>query len=328
MSFWPISVRSGTASSARRSNAAGSGQPRRRRARRPGSRRPRRRARRGSCRRPPVASERPADRVLSRLRAQGTGGYPYRGWQRSPRTPRSGYCSPRRADTAPASIAPCRRSSARSTCTARPSTCARRSSTTNTSSSSSRSAARSSSRRSPRFRREARRVLGPRCGAQRARELGRPPAADDRRDLPARHQGARRGAEVRGAGVHDRPHRARGPRGSRGDHRRGARQHRPRADGRRRRRPRAAGPEPGRVHHPDHAVGGRDHGDHRAPEGEVPGDRGSEDRRHLLRDDQPPVGGEGVGAAVRPGARDRLHELVELESPRRGRAASTAHGPI
>ena len=49
-----------------------------------------------------------------------------------PPRPRSGSCSPPRAATAPASTAPCRRSSARSSSTARRSTCARRSSTTST----------------------------------------------------------------------------------------------------------------------------------------------------------------------------------------------------
>ena len=61
-------------------------------------------------------------------------------------------------------------------------------------------------------------------------------AAHDRRHLPAGDQGPRRGAQVRRAGLHDRPDRPRGPRGGRGDDRRGAGQHRPRADGRGRRR--------------------------------------------------------------------------------------------
>ena len=43
-------------------------------------------------------------------------------------------------------------------------------------------------------------------------------------------------------------------------------------------------------------------------------------RRHLLRDDQPPGGRASDGRRVRPRARDRLEELVELEPARRGRA--------
>ena len=87
------------------------------------------------------------------------------------RTPRSSSWR-LRAATARAWIEPSRRSSARSSSTGRPSTCARRSSTTSTWSSSSASAARSSSTRRPRCRRGDGRLLRPRGGAQRARQRG------------------------------------------------------------------------------------------------------------------------------------------------------------
>ena len=57
-----------------------------------------------------------------------------------------------------------------------------------------------------------------------------------------------------------------------------------------------------------------------APARALPDDRRAAHRRHLLRDDQPPGGGQAAGRAVRPGARDRLAELLELEPARRGRA--------
>ena len=94
--------------------------------------------------------------------------------------------------------------------------------------------------------------------------------AHDRRHLPAGDQGPRRGAQVRRAGLHDRPHRPPGPRGGRGDHRRGAREHRPGRDGRRRRRARAPRPRPRRLHHPDDALGRRDRRDHRPPARALP----------------------------------------------------------
>ncbi len=112
----------------------------------------------------------------------GTRAYTGTRWPTRPRS----CCSPRRAGTAPASIAPCRRSSARSSCTARRSTCARRSSTTSTSSSSCANAARCSSRsrdRGPRGRdgRCSPRTASPR----RPRERG-PARAPARSTPPAR----------------------------------------------------------------------------------------------------------------------------------------------
>ena len=108
---------------------------------------------------------------------------------------------------------------------------------------------------------------------ERSRERRRARPAHDRRDLPARHEGPRRGPEVRRAGLHDRPHRPRGPRGGRGNHGRGAQEHPARAD--RRRRGRARGRRPGarRLHNPDHPFGRRDDRDHRAAQGALSRDR-------------------------------------------------------
>ena len=78
----------------------------------------------------------------------------------------------------------------------------------------------------------ARRVAGgPRAG-RRARPV------DDRRDVPARDEGPRRGEEVRRRGLHDRADRPRRPRGGRGDDGGGPRAHRARRGRGRRRRAR------------------------------------------------------------------------------------------
>ncbi len=61
-------------------------------------------------------------------------------------------------------------------------------------------------------------------------------------------------------------------------------------------------------------------GDHRPPAREVPAHHGPAHRRHLLRDHQPPGRRPPDGRPVRPRARDRLQELLELEPPRRRRA--------
>ena len=52
----------------------------------------------------------------------------------------------------------------------------------------------------------------------------------------------------------------------------------------------------------------------------LPDHHRSQDRRHLLRDHQPPAGRPPDGARVRPGARDRLAQLLELEPAGGGRA--------
>ena len=76
----------------------------------------------------------------------------------------------------------------------------------------------------------------------------------------------------------------------------------------------------GRLHLADDAVGRRDARGHHPAARAVPGDRRTAHRRHLLRHHQPPGGRQAAGAQVRPRARDRLAQLVELEPPGRGRA--------
>ena len=142
----------------------------------------------------------------------------------------------------------------------------------------------------------------------------------DRRHLPAGDQGPPRGAEVRRRGLHDRPHRPRRPRGGRGHDGRGARAHRARRDRGRRRRARGRRSREARLHLADHAVGRRDPRDHQPPARALPAHHRSAHRRHLLRHDQPPGGRQADGAALRPRARHRLAQLVELQPPRRGRA--------
>ena len=60
--------------------------------------------------------------------------------------------------------------------------------------------------------------------------------------------------------------------------------------------------------------------DHRPAARQVPAHRRAAHRRHLLRDHEPAGGRQADGAAVRPRARDRLAQLVELQPPGRGRA--------
>ena len=59
-------------------------------------------------------------------------------------------------------------------------------------------------------------------------------------------------------------------------------------------------PERRRLHHADHAVGRRDALDHQPAAREVPEHHRPAHRRHLLRDHQPPGGGEADGRPVRP----------------------------
>ena len=77
---------------------------------------------------------------------------------------------------------------------------------------------------------------------------------------------------------------------------------------------------PDRLHHPDDALGRRDVGDHRRAPPALPAGLRAAQGGHLLRDLQPPVGGEGDAGRDRPPARARLEELVELEPARRRRA--------
>ena len=74
---------------------------------------------------------------------------------------------------------------------------------------------------------------------------------------------------------------------------------------------------PGRLRHADDALGGRDGRDHRHAAPALPRHRGAEEGGHLLRDVQPPVGGQGHARRDRPPARDRLAQLVQLEQARR-----------
>ena len=111
------------------------------------------------------------------------------------------WSSPRPGRSAPASSVPSRPSSARSSATGRPSTSAARSSTTCTSCATSRPRAPSSSRSSTRCPRT-RSWCWPRTGCRpvvrrQAAERGR--SQGHRRDLPARRQGAQRGAPLRRA---------------------------------------------------------------------------------------------------------------------------------
>ena len=182
--------------------------------------------------------------------------------------------------------------------------------------------------RAPRrgLRRRARRGPGRRDrGLLRPRRLAggearRPGAVArrDRRDVPAREQGARRGAALRGGGEHDLPDRARGPRGGRGHLRRGAGARRcssrtsttPHGS---RRRIRAALPTSRRPRsrwtRPPQIVDGC---------GALPGPAGARLRRHLLRDENRQDAVRAIAQRLRRRARRRLAELVELAAARRG----------
>ena len=137
------------------------------------------------------------------------------------------------------------------------------------------------------------RLLGARRRALGARERGCAAAEHDRRHVPARHEGARPGAARRGRRLHgdpDRPCRARGGGRHAG---RGARGDRARRERRRRRAARVPGRGEAGLHHADHTVGRRDGRGDRGAARAVPVDLRAEERGHLLRDLQPPVGGEG-----------------------------------
>ncbi len=69
-------------------------------------------------------------------------------------------------------------------------------------------------------------------------------------------------------------------------------------------------PEQDRLYLADHALGGRDASDHQPPAPALPGDRGAPHRRHLLRDHQPPDSRQAARPHLRPGARDRLAQLL------------------
>ena len=118
--------------------------------------------------------------------------------------------------------------------------------------------------------------------------------------------------------VLDRP---RGPRGGRGHDGRGARQHR--ADRERGRTSTSSRSRiPTKVAYISQTTLSVDEtrGDHQPAARALPGDRRPAHRRHLLRHHQPPGGGQAARPRVRPGAGDRLAQLVELQPPGRGRA--------
>ena len=162
----------------------------------------------------------------------------------------------------------------RSSTPARRSTSASRSSTTSTSSGTSR----------PRrdLRRE--RAGGPEGAtvvfsahgvAPSVHENSRGPRARrDRRDLPARDEGARRGPALRRRRVHDLPDRPRRPRGGRGNDRRSARLDHARPGRRGGRGARAPPRTAARLRDADDALRRRDGRDHRGAPPPVPGDRG------------------------------------------------------
>ena len=192
-----------------------------------------------------------------------------------------------------------RLSSWRSSITGRLFTFGIRSFTTLTSFATSRIAGRSSSRPKPTRRSGHDRFLRARRRSVRPRGVREAEAEHDRRDVPARDQGARSGAALRSRGLHGRARRPRGARRGRRDDGRGSRFDRARRVGRGRRAARALARPEARVHHADDALGRRDDGDHRRASPSLPGHPRPEEGRHLLRDLQPAVGGEGDDRAHR-----------------------------
>ena len=77
---------------------------------------------------------------------------------------------------------------------------------------------------------------------------------------------------------------------------------------------------------PDHAERRRDDGDGPPAARAVPEPAGPAQRRHLLRDPEPPGRGQEDGAGVRPRRGGRLGQLLELRAPGRGRARGRRQG--
>ena len=142
------------------------------------------------------------------------------------------------------------------------------------------------------------RLLRARRRAVGARELARAPARRDRRDLPARDEGARPGAALRRRRLHRPPDRPRRSRGGRRDDGRGAR--RRRSSSRTSREAEALDlPPDASVAYVTQTTLSVDEtaeiiGTLRR---RFPGDRRAEEGGHLLRDVQPAVGGEGHARA-------------------------------
>ena len=162
-----------------------------------------------------------------------------------------------------------------------------------------------------------------------ARGRGRARARRDRRDLPARREGARRGAPLRRRGLPDRAGRPRRPRGGRGHDRRGARAHARRS--RRSTRRRALeldGDRPVACLTQTTLAVDETTPDRRrpcasaAPTSSVPA---SDDICYATQNRQDAV--RAIADALRPGAGRRLAELVELAPPRRGRRARGRAAP-
>ena len=176
-----------------------------------------------------------------------------------------------------------------------------------------------------------RRVLRARRVARRSGR--RPPAGPrcDRRDLPAGRQGAHRGAPVRRTRRHRRAHRPRRPRGDRG-HRCGEAPDRIVAGAGRAAdadRARGAPTRTGSSYLTQTTLAVDEAAEvvERAARA-VPRARRARPRRHLLRHHQPPAGGARRRRGVRPRARGRLGQLVQLatgssRSPER--AGAPAH---
>ena len=163
-----------------------------------------------------------------------------------------------------------------------------------------------------------RRALGARRRARGAPQRRAAATARDRRDLPARDQGAQRGQALRRPGPDDLPDRPR--RATRKWSARWAR--RPtRSCSCRRVEDVALLPEPQQratgVPHADDALGRRDDRHHRRAADALPDHRRAAQGRHLLRHDEPPGGRQVARARGRSRARDRLGELVELAAPGR-----------
>ena len=251
--------------------------------------------------------------------------YPLSRWRPLPKPLlflcRSASCSRLRAATARASTVPCRRSSRRWISTGRRSTCARRSSTTSTSS-------RSCAKRGAIFVEQETEVpegevvvfsahgVAPSVQENaKARELR---TIDATCPLVTKvHVEARKFAEEGYTIILDRP---RGPRGGGGDDRRGAGQHRPRPVHRRRRRARARGSRPRRLHHPDDALAStRPTGIIARLRERFPNIVGpkSDDICYATTNRQIAV--KQLARRLRPGAGDRLEQLVELQPAGGGR---------
>ena len=145
-----------------------------------------------------------------------------------------------------------------------------------------------------------------------------PPPRRDRRHLPARDEGARAGPSLRRERLHDPADRPRRARGGRGDDGRGARVRRFSC---RRRRGRDALdlPADAKVAYVTQTTLSVDETGrgHRRVAAALPAHPRAEEGGHLLRDLQPPVGGQGDARRDRPAARDRVAELLELEPARR-----------